>query len=32
MWVVIQTVVFEGWWDELSQQEQDDVTAVVELL
>ena len=32
MWVVDQTAVFEGWWGELSEQEQDDVTAVVELL
>ena len=32
MWVVDQTAVFEGWWSELSEQEQDDVTAVVELL
>lgn len=32
MWVVNQTVVFKNWWDALSEQEQDDVTAVVELL
>ena len=32
MWVVDQTAVFEGWWGELSEQEQDDVTAVVEML
>ena len=32
MWDVSQTTVFEGWWGELSEQEQDDVTAIVELL
>ena len=32
MWDVCQTTVFEDWWCELSEQEQDDVTAVVELL
>ncbi|MFO7628615.1 MAG: type II toxin-antitoxin system RelE/ParE family toxin [Prochlorococcaceae cyanobacterium] len=32
MWGVCQTAVFESWWDELSEQEQDDVTAIVELL
>lgn len=32
MWDVCQTAVFEDWWCELSEQEQDDVTAVVELL
>ena len=32
MWDVCQTAVFEEWWDELSEQEQDDVTAIVELL
>jgi hypothetical protein len=32
MWVVNQTVVFENWWEALSEQEQDDVTAFVELL
>ena len=32
MWDVCQTAVFEDWWGELSEQEQDDVTAVVELL
>ena len=32
MWAVYQTAVFENWWYELSEQEQDDVTAVVELL
>jgi hypothetical protein len=31
MWAVNQTAVFENWWDELSEQEQDDVTAVVEV-
>ena len=32
MWDVGQTAVFEDWWGELSEQEQDDVTAIVELL
>ena len=32
MWDVCQTAVFEDWWVELSEQEQDDVTAIVELL
>ena len=32
MWNVCQTAVFEDWWRELSEQEQDDLTAVVELL
>ena len=32
MWDVSQTAVFEEWWGELSEQEQDDVTAIVELL
>lgn len=32
MWDVCQTAVFEEWWVELSEQEQDDVTAIVELL
>jgi len=32
LWNVCQTVVFEAWWGELSEQEQDDVTAIVELL
>ena len=32
MWDVCQTAVFEDWWRELSEQEQDDVTAIVELL
>lgn len=32
MWDVSQTAVFEEWWSELSEQEQDDVTAIVELL
>ena len=32
MWDVCQTAAFEDWWCELSEQEQDDVTAVVELL
>ena len=32
MWDVCQTAVFEEWWAELSEQEQDDVTAIVELL
>jgi hypothetical protein len=32
MWDVCQTAVFEDWWGELSEQEQDDVTAIVELL
>jgi hypothetical protein len=32
MWNVCQTAVFEDWWCELSEQEQDDVTAIVELL
>jgi hypothetical protein len=31
MWAVNQTAVFENWWDELSEQEQDDVIAVVEV-
>jgi len=30
MWDVCQTAVFEDWWYELSEQEQDDVTDVVE--
>ena len=32
MWDVCQTAVFEDWWCELSEQEQDNLTAVVELL
>ena len=32
MWDVCQAAVFEDWWGELSEQEQDDVTAIVELL
>jgi DNA-binding XRE family transcriptional regulator len=32
MWDVCQTAVFDDWWCELCEQEQDDVTAVVELL
>jgi hypothetical protein len=32
MWDVSQTTDFEAWWSELSEQEQDDVTAIVELL
>jgi hypothetical protein len=32
MWDVCQAAVFEGWWGKLSEQEQDDVTAIVELL
>jgi hypothetical protein len=32
MWDVCQTAAFEDWWGELSEQEQDDVTAIVELL
>ena len=32
MWDVRQVAVFDDWWDELSEQEQDDVTAIVELL
>ncbi len=32
MWDVGHTAVFEDWWCELSEQEQDDVTAIVELL
>jgi hypothetical protein len=32
MWDVGQAAVFEDWWGELSEQEQDDVTAIVELL
>ena len=32
MWDVCQTAVFEEWWRELSEQEKDDVTAIVELL
>lgn len=32
MWAVCQTAVFEDWWLELSEQEQNDVTAMVELL
>lgn len=32
MWEVGQTQAFEEWWNELSEQEQDDVTAIVELL
>jgi hypothetical protein len=32
MWDVCQTAVFEDWWCELGEQEQDDVTAIVELL
>jgi DNA-binding XRE family transcriptional regulator len=31
MWDVGQSAVFEAWWGELSEQEQDDVTAIVEL-
>ena len=29
MWDVCQVAVFDDWWDELSEQEQDDVTAIV---
>lgn len=29
---VCQVAVFDDWWDELSEQEQDDVTGIVELL
>ncbi len=32
MWEVGHTQAFEEWWNELSEQEQDDVTASVELL
>lgn len=32
MWEVEFTETFEQWWLELTEQEQDDVTAVVELL
>jgi hypothetical protein len=32
MWDVCQTAVFEDWWGEPSEQEQDDVAAIVELL
>lgn len=32
MWDVCQTAVFEWWRAELSDQEQDDVTAIIELL
>jgi hypothetical protein len=32
MWDICQTVVVEDWWCELTEQEQDDVTDVVELL
>jgi hypothetical protein len=32
MWDVSQTAGFEAWWGALSEQEQDDVTAIVELL
>jgi hypothetical protein len=32
MWDVCQAAVFEDWWCELSEQEQDDVTAILELL
>ena len=32
MWEVSQTTVFEAWWVELSEQEQDDVTAIDEPL
>jgi len=32
MWDVCQTAVFDDWWCEFSEQEQDDATAVVELL
>ena len=32
MWDVCKTAAFENWWAELSEQEQDDVTAIVELL
>lgn len=32
MWAVCLTTAFEHWWHELSEQEQDDVTATVELL
>jgi hypothetical protein len=32
MWDVEATDAFEEWWRTLSEQEQDDVTAVVELL
>lgn len=31
-WEVETTDVFDGWWEELTEQEQDDVTAIVELL
>jgi hypothetical protein len=32
MWDVEATEAFEGWWRMLTEQEQDDVTALVELL
>jgi hypothetical protein len=32
MWEISQTTGFEAWWGGLSEQEQDDVTAIVELL
>ena len=32
MWDVGQAAVLEEWWAELSEQEQDDVTSIVELL
>lgn len=32
MWHVCLTAVFEDWWGELSEQEQGDVPAIVELL
>jgi hypothetical protein len=32
MWDVCQSAVFEDWWGEFSEQVQDDVTAIVELL
>ena len=32
MWEVETTDAFDDWWQDLTEQEQDDVTAVVELL
>jgi hypothetical protein len=32
MWEVETTDAFDDWWQKLTEQEQDDVTAVVELL
>ncbi|NBD15600.1 MAG: addiction module toxin RelE [Cyanobacteria bacterium] len=32
MWDIEVTDAFEGWWETLTQQEQEDVTAYVELL